>query len=149
MCCLIVFAACTCSPVGTLPGGNPCDSETGSCFCKRLVTGRDCDQCVVWKHLMFNVQDIKNVDSGRSITCGNGVTIPAQHTNVGLALTTANEGINKEAKLASTPYGFPCVWWVHNRTGLHRPPIGPRGQKPVHQILAYNFRPGYRTWFSR
>ncbi|KAF0040712.1 hypothetical protein F2P81_006610 [Scophthalmus maximus] len=38
--------ACTCSPVGTVPGGNPCDSETGSCFCKRLVTGRDCDQCV-------------------------------------------------------------------------------------------------------
>ncbi|XP_078112377.1 laminin subunit beta-1a [Sander vitreus] len=38
--------ACSCSPVGTLPGGNPCDSETGSCFCKRLVMGRDCNQCV-------------------------------------------------------------------------------------------------------
>uniref|UniRef100_A0A8C3ATR1 Laminin subunit beta 1 n=1 Tax=Cyclopterus lumpus TaxID=8103 RepID=A0A8C3ATR1_CYCLU len=38
--------ACSCSSVGTLPGGNPCDSETGSCFCKRLVTGQDCDQCV-------------------------------------------------------------------------------------------------------
>uniref|UniRef100_A0A7N6A212 Laminin, beta 1a n=1 Tax=Anabas testudineus TaxID=64144 RepID=A0A7N6A212_ANATE len=38
--------ACTCSPVGTVPGGNPCDSETGNCFCKRLVMGRDCDQCV-------------------------------------------------------------------------------------------------------
>ncbi|XP_069384940.1 laminin subunit beta-1a isoform X1 [Paralichthys olivaceus] len=39
-------SACTCSPVGTVPGGNPCDSETGTCFCKRLVIGRDCDQCV-------------------------------------------------------------------------------------------------------
>ncbi|MEQ2246738.1 Laminin subunit beta-1, partial [Ilyodon furcidens] len=38
--------ACTCSPLGTAPGGNPCDSETGSCFCKRLVAGRDCNQCV-------------------------------------------------------------------------------------------------------
>lgn len=41
--------ACSCSPLGVLPGGNPCDSETGSCFCKRLVTGRNCDQCVVRK----------------------------------------------------------------------------------------------------
>uniref|UniRef100_A0A3P8X3L1 Laminin subunit beta-1 n=1 Tax=Cynoglossus semilaevis TaxID=244447 RepID=A0A3P8X3L1_CYNSE len=38
--------ACTCSPVGTLPGENPCDKETGSCFCKRLVMGQNCDQCV-------------------------------------------------------------------------------------------------------
>uniref|UniRef100_A0A3Q3AW65 Laminin, beta 1a n=1 Tax=Kryptolebias marmoratus TaxID=37003 RepID=A0A3Q3AW65_KRYMA len=38
--------ACTCSPLGTAPGGNHCDDITGSCFCKRLVTGQECDQCV-------------------------------------------------------------------------------------------------------
>ncbi|KAG5893086.1 hypothetical protein JTB14_029481 [Gonioctena quinquepunctata] len=35
---------CTCHTLGTIDNQG-CNVETGECFCKRYVTGRDCDQC--------------------------------------------------------------------------------------------------------
>ncbi|NXU49301.1 LAMB1 protein, partial [Turnix velox] len=39
-------AGCQCDPRGTVAEGNQCDPISGECFCKRLVTGRHCDQCL-------------------------------------------------------------------------------------------------------
>uniref|UniRef100_A0A674ETI2 Laminin, beta 2 (laminin S) n=1 Tax=Salmo trutta TaxID=8032 RepID=A0A674ETI2_SALTR len=37
---------CQCDPRGTVSESPKCDPESGDCFCKRLVTGRSCDQCL-------------------------------------------------------------------------------------------------------
>uniref|UniRef100_A0A1A8S5L6 Laminin, beta 2 (Laminin S) n=1 Tax=Nothobranchius rachovii TaxID=451742 RepID=A0A1A8S5L6_9TELE len=37
---------CRCDRRGTVLGGSPCDPFSGDCICKRLVTGRSCDQCL-------------------------------------------------------------------------------------------------------
>ncbi|KAJ2950704.1 hypothetical protein O0L34_g8964 [Tuta absoluta] len=37
--------ACTCNPLGTI-NERGCDQFSGNCFCKRHVTGRNCDQCL-------------------------------------------------------------------------------------------------------
>ncbi|NXR69873.1 LAMB2 protein, partial [Rhadina sibilatrix] len=37
---------CQCDPRGTVVDGSRCDPVTGECFCKRLVTGRSCNQCL-------------------------------------------------------------------------------------------------------
>lgn len=39
--------ACRCDHRGTVSGSSQCDPVSGDCFCKRLVTGRSCDQCLV------------------------------------------------------------------------------------------------------
>ncbi|XP_054633682.1 laminin subunit beta-2 isoform X1 [Dunckerocampus dactyliophorus] len=37
---------CRCDHRGTVAGSTQCDPVSGDCFCKRLVTGRSCDQCL-------------------------------------------------------------------------------------------------------
>uniref|UniRef100_A0A3Q3G6X1 Laminin subunit beta-2 n=1 Tax=Labrus bergylta TaxID=56723 RepID=A0A3Q3G6X1_9LABR len=37
---------CRCDHRGTVSGNSQCDPVSGDCFCKRLVTGRSCDQCL-------------------------------------------------------------------------------------------------------
>uniref|UniRef100_A0A4W4EUK7 Laminin, beta 2 (laminin S) n=1 Tax=Electrophorus electricus TaxID=8005 RepID=A0A4W4EUK7_ELEEL len=38
--------SCRCNPRGTVSSGPQCDPVRGACFCKRLVTGHSCNQCV-------------------------------------------------------------------------------------------------------
>ncbi|XP_007438435.1 laminin subunit beta-2-like, partial [Python bivittatus] len=37
---------CQCDPRGTVQEGAQCNAITGNCLCKRLVTGRSCNQCL-------------------------------------------------------------------------------------------------------
>ncbi|MEQ2204646.1 hypothetical protein XENOCAPTIV_016345 [Xenoophorus captivus] len=41
---------CRCDHRGTVLGSSMCDAFSGDCFCKRLVIGRSCDQCLVRLH---------------------------------------------------------------------------------------------------
>lgn len=40
-------SACNCDPRGIIVIGAPCDQISGDCSCKRYVTGRYCNQCLV------------------------------------------------------------------------------------------------------
>lgn len=42
-----MLPACQCDRMGTVLGNSQCDPVSGDCFCKRLVTGRSCDKCLV------------------------------------------------------------------------------------------------------
>nr|XP_033781668.1 laminin subunit beta-4-like isoform X2 [Geotrypetes seraphini] len=39
--------SCRCDPRGIVTGSVPCDHNSGDCYCKRYVTGRYCNQCLI------------------------------------------------------------------------------------------------------
>lgn len=57
--CWGVNPACNCDPRGIIVMGTPCDQISGDCACKRYVTGRYCNQCLV------------SNNSNNNITCDN------------------------------------------------------------------------------
>uniref|UniRef100_A0A3Q4GR11 Laminin subunit beta-1-like n=1 Tax=Neolamprologus brichardi TaxID=32507 RepID=A0A3Q4GR11_NEOBR len=105
---------CTCSPLGTLPGGNPCDRETGSCFCKRLVTGRDCDQCVVRNPFRpFMLVRLESDQQQKEHLCCLGVTVVQRPhpqdrspTWTGIGLANVPEGAFLEFTVDNVPHSM-------------------------------------------
>lgn len=49
------LAACNCDPRGITMIGAPCDQISGDCSCKRYVTGRYCNQCLVQLHSLLKL----------------------------------------------------------------------------------------------
>lgn len=61
--------ACSCNILGTI-GNSGCNIYTGECTCKRLVTGRDCNQCVPESYGLSEEEEgckLCNCDPGGSL----------------------------------------------------------------------------------
>lgn len=76
-CACVSSSACNCDPRGIIVMEAPCDQISGDCSCKRYVTGRYCNQCLVSDDCSSLKKNAINTIFSVSVLIVSFISIPA------------------------------------------------------------------------